>query len=121
MPAPRRAILSDISELELSTKDRLTVDKNGRLANSRKNSTIEENVSIPASQVEPQVQMPQVVELEETSFVTEKISDPDIESQEESLSAESANLSVEPPSAVEVEKPKARTGRFKKKESTSSA
>ena len=117
MPAPRRAILSDIAEFELSAKKKLTVGKDGRLCPSpikEAVALVEEVQEIPQSQLVVSYAEPSVIQetLEQTS------KDSTVTAIESVVEAE--ELPPLPPT-LEPEKPKqTKSGRFKKKETAGS-
>jgi hypothetical protein len=73
MPAPRRAILSDISDKNLNPHQRLVVDRDGRLRGAKSSTTVvpqhSQEFAAPAPQTQEAFVSLEVVE--ETSNVSE--------------------------------------------------
>jgi uncharacterized membrane protein YfhO len=72
MPAPRRAILSDITDKKLNTKGRLVVGRDGRLHEAKKPNTETLNVQETSYEFSTQVQeilVESQVFVQEPSFV----------------------------------------------------
>lgn len=119
MPAPRRAILSDIAELDLSDKKKLVVGKDGRLCLPSKSAGISTTSVQGESFVEPEA----THQLEEEAPTLETlISNVEVVETEKVLVESVATDQIDTQLALESEKPKQnnRTGRFKKKESAGS-
>jgi len=119
MPAPRRAILSDISDKNLNTKGRLVVARDGRLREAKKPNTETLTVQETSYEVSTQVQEPTVesqVFVQEPSFVEIQPSIKEVEiSQTENVVVTAAVEEPAPPplqNTTEVVKTK---GKFKKK------
>lgn len=119
MPAPRRAILSDISEFELSDKKKLIVGKNGRLCLPSKSAGLTTNFVQEESFVEPEAtHQPQ----EEAPTLKTLVSNVEVVETEKVLVESVATDQNDKQLVLESEKPKQinRAGRFKKKESAGS-
>lgn len=124
MPAPRRAILSDITEFELSDKNKLTVGKDGRLrplspVTSKEDSSVMVEKESPVK-LETTSQVEEVTSHNEANFTNEVVEQAPLETEEKTLPEPNADTAIVQPMS-EIEKPKPnRSGRFRKKESAGS-
>lgn len=112
MPAPRRAILTDISELSLNPKKKLVLGRDGRLIQKNNSSLLDNKEEIKA---EIEIPTLEVVSKEETiELNNQSLSNSELVTEVETSVVEQT-LIPDPEVQVELPKSKSVKGKQKKK------